>query len=175
MRRTAFGPCPAAYADAEGVVRGGVGSTVKSLTAHGTEQIGPKESEQEALGQGGRSGVGHEDNSPREKLIPPVKVESSSGLGAVMGELLPDLHLRVDYQVEIRVGRPGSSSELETELIAQSVSLSGEKLQSLFRRCRVELRLVRDPQVAEEVEGWSGSISGVGDRRYSGFRKSEAL
>ena len=128
MRRTAFGPCPAAYADAEGVGRGGVGSTVKSLTAHGTEQI-----------------------------------------------LLPDLHLRVDDRVEIRVGRPGSSSELETELIAQSVSLSGEKLQSLFQCCRVEVRLVRDPRVAEEVEGWSGSISGVGDWRYSGFRKSEAL
>ena len=127
------------------------------------------------IGAGGRSGVGREDDSPREKSFPPVEAESSSGLCAVVGELLPGLRLRVDDRVEMQVRRPGLSSELETELIAQSVSLSGEKLQSLFRRCRVELRLVRDPQVAEEVEGWSGSISGVRDRRYSGFRKSEAL
>ena len=93
-----------------------------------------------------------------------------------MGELPSGLLLRVDERVEMRVGRPGLSSELEAKLIAQSVSLSGKKLQSLMvRRWRVEGRPVRDPRAAEEVEGWSGSISGVGDRQYSGFRKSEAL
>ena len=46
---------------------------MKSLTAHGTEQIGPRESEQEASGQGGRSGLGREDDSPREKSILPVE------------------------------------------------------------------------------------------------------
>ena len=49
-------------------------------------------------------------------------------MGVAEGELLPDLRLQVDDRVEMRVGRPGSSSELEAELIAQSVSLSGEKL-----------------------------------------------
>ena len=119
--------------------------------------------------------MGHEVDSPREKSIPPVEVESSSGLGVVMGELLPDLHLRVDERVEMQVGRPGLSSKLEAELIAQSVPLSGEKLQSLFCRCRVEVRPVRDSPAAEEVKAWSGSISGVGNQRYSGFRKSKAL
>ena len=76
---------------------------------------GPRESEQESSGQGGRSGVSREDDSPREKSIPPVEAESSSSLGAVVGELLPGLCLRVDDRVEMRVGRPGSSSELETD------------------------------------------------------------
>ena len=129
---------------------------MKSLTAHGTEQIGPRELEQESSGQGGRSGVGCEDDSPRENPIPPAEVESSSSLGAVVGELPSGLLLRVDDRVEMRVGPPGSSSELEAELIAQTVSLSGEKLQSLMvRRCRVEVLPVRDPRAAEEVEGWS--------------------
>ena len=84
--------------------------------------------------------------------------------------------MRDEERVEMRVGRSGSSSELEAELIAQSVSLSGKKLQLLRpRRRRAEGRPERDSRAAEEVEGWSGSISGVGDRWYSGLRKSEAL
>ena len=137
--------------------------------------MGPRESEQEASEQGGRSGVICGDDSPREKSIPPVEDELPSRLGVVVGELLSDLRLRVVDRVVMRVERLGSSSELEAELIAQSVSLSGEKLQSLLRRWRVEVRLVRAPRVPEEVEGCSGSSSGVGDRRYSDFMKSEAL
>ena len=120
--------------------------------------------------------MGCEDDSPRVKSIPPAEVESSSSLGSVVGELSSGLLLRVNEREKMQVGRPGSSSELEAELIAQSVSLSGEKLQSLMvRRWRAEVRPVRNPRAAEEVGGWSGSISGVGDRRYSGYRNTEAL
>ena len=124
----------------------------------------------------GRYGVIRGEVSPREGSIPPGEVRSSSHLGEAGEELSSRLLLWVEERVEMRVGRSGLSSELQIELIAQSVSLSGEKLQSLrpLRR-RVPGRPEREPRVAAEVEGWSGSISGVGDRRYSGLRKSEAL
>ena len=91
---------------------------VKSLTAQGTEQIDPSESEQEASGQGGRSGADRGEVSPREKSIPPVEADSSSpSLGEAVEELPSGLLVRVEERVEMRVGWLGSSSELEAELI----------------------------------------------------------
>ena len=63
----------------------GMGSTVKSLTSHGTEQIGPREPGQDSSGHGGRSGVGWDDDSPSVKSTPPFEVVSSSGSAPVVG------------------------------------------------------------------------------------------
>ena len=76
-----------------------------------------------------------------EKSMSPVGVDSSSFLGEAAEESPSRILVQVEERVEIRVGRPGSSSEPEAELIAQSVSLSGEKLQLLRpRRRQAEVR-----------------------------------
>ena len=93
--------------------------------------------------------------------------------------------IRVDERVETGRGWSASLSEEETESIAQSRSRAGETVLSLpagetflslhNRRRRVPRRMERDPRMGVEAEGWSVSISGVGERRYSVLRKSEAL
>ena len=77
---------------------------MKSLTVHGTEQIGHREPGQVSSGHGGRSGVGCEDDSPSVKLIPPVEVVSSSGSAPVAGLLGSSLGFLVEERVEMRVG-----------------------------------------------------------------------
>ena len=91
--------------------------------------------------------MGCEDDSPSVKLIPPVELVSSSGLSS--------LGFLVEERVEMRVGRPERSwSELEAELMAQSVSFSSEPCQSRWVRCRrVEERPVGVPRSVEDVEG----------------------
>ena len=128
---------------------------MKSLTAHGTEQIGPREPGQVSSGHGGRSAVGCEDDSPSVKSIPPMEVVSSSGSAPVAGLLGSGLSFLVEERMEMRVGRPErSSSELEAELMAQSVSFSGETCQSrAVRRRWVEGRPVGVPRSVEDVEG----------------------
>ena len=64
----------------------------------------------------------------------------------------------------MRVGRPAcsSSKELEAELMAQSVSRSGGICQSRWdRQRRLQGRPEVGPVSLEDVEGWSGFISGV--------------
>ena len=149
---------------------------MKSLTAQGTEQIWPSWSGQEASGQGGRAPASWGEVSPREKLMPPVEVRSSSRLDDSAEVMSSMACARVEELVEMWCGRSDSSSEVEAELIAQSVSLSSEKLQSLRpRRRRVPERPGREPRAGVEPEGCSESISGVGERRYSVLRKAEAL
>ena len=84
--------------------------------------------------------MGCDEDSPSVKSTPPVEVVSSSGSATVAG--LPGLSFgfRVEERVEMRVGRLErlSSEELEAELMAQSVSFSGENCQSrLVWRWRV--------------------------------------
>ena len=128
---------------------------MKSLTAHGTEQIDPREPGQVLSGHGGRSGVGCEDGSPSVKSIPPVEVVLSSGAAPVTGLFGSGLNFLVEERVEMQIGRPErSSSELEAELMAQSVSFSGETCQfRAVRRRRVEGRPVGVPRSVEDVEG----------------------
>ena len=99
--------------------------------------------------------MGCEDDSPSVKLIPPVEVVSSSGSAPVAGLLGSSLGFLVEERVEMRVGRPERSSlELEAELMAQSVSFSGETCKSrCVRRRRVEGRPVGAPRSVEDVEG----------------------
>ena len=94
---------------------------MKSLTAHGTEQIGPREPGQCSSGQGGRSGVFSADVSAIAKSAPPVEVVSSSGSAPVVGLGGCILIRLVQERVETRVGRPGVSSLSEelAEFMAQ--------------------------------------------------------
>ena len=150
---------------------------MKSLMAQGTEQIWSKCPGQEASGHGGRAPISWEISSS-------VEFTSSARMGlpsrgdSAVGWRPSSVRARVAERVETWCGLPVSSSEVEAEPIVQSWSRSGSgaggrSLHALRRRAPD--RLGREPRVWWEPEGWSGSISGVGERRYSNLRKSEAL
>ena len=106
---------------------------------------------------------------PPGEESPPGR-EDVSAVGSFMAPM------RVEERVTTGRGWSASSSDVETDSIAQSRSRVGETVRSLHvRRRQVPRRVERDPRVGVDAEGWSGSISGVGERRYSVLRKSEAL
>ena len=84
-----------------------------------------------------------------------MEVVSLSGSAPVAGLLGSGLGFLVEDRVEMWVGRPERSlSELEAELMAQSVSSLSETCQSrAARRQRVEGRPVGVPWSVEDVEG----------------------